>query len=209
MVMFGSRIKELRKRKNISQKEMADALNVAQSTVGNWEGGIREPSFEMLQNIASFFSVSIDYLINKETPSMSEEGAFITYPVVVGVKAGYDGEVIFEESGDSEQIPTEWLKGDSPSNFFVARVHGDSMYPLFLEGDRVLVHITPSVDSGSIAVMRYNETELTLKRVIYRPGEDWFELQPINTSYPPKRVEGADLKNCGVIGEVKKLIRAL
>ena len=207
--MFGSRIKELRDRKGISQQTLATALNVAQSTVGNWESGIREPNFETLQKLASFFGVSIDYLLNTNNPSMTEEGAFITYPVVIGVRAGYNGEVIFEESGDSEQIPTEWIRGDAPDKYVVARVHGDSMYPMFIEGDRVLVHLTPSVNSGSVAVMRYNETELTLKRVIYRPGEDWLELQPINTQYPPKRIEGIDLKDCGVIGEVKKLIRNL
>ena len=204
--MFKNQIKELREKKGISQKKLADELSVAQSTVGNWESGIREPGFEMLRKIAEFFGVSTDFLIDG---SPEEEGNFITYPVVVGIKAGYDGEIIFEESGDSEQIPAEWIRGDSPSNFFVARVHGDSMYPMFIEGDRVLVHKTPSVDSGSVCAIRINENEITLKRVIYKQGEDWLELQPINTSYPPKRIEGLDLKDCGVIGEVKKLIRAL
>ena len=205
--MFRNQIKKLRKEKGISQQTLATALNVAQSTVGNWESGIREPNYDMLVKIAKFFDVSADSLVSDMVSYGN--GNFITYPVVIGIRAGYDGGVIFEESGESEQIPTEWIRGDAPDKFFVARVRGDSMYPMFIEGDRVLVHITPSVDSGSVAVIRYNETEMTLKRVIYKPGEDWFELQPINTVYPPKRVEGQSLRDAGVVGEVKRLIRTI
>lgn len=203
--MFNTQIKKLREKKGMSQRALAEELNVAQSTVGNWESGIREPSFEMLNKIAQCFNVSVDSLVSDI--NAEEEGSFITYPVIVGVRAGFNGQIEFEESGDSEQIPTEWVRGDSPDKFFVARVKGDSMYPMFLDGDRVLVHQTPSVDSGSIAVMRYEGDDITLKRIIYKQGEDWFEMQPINTAYPPKRIEGRKLAECGVIGEVKRLIR--
>lgn len=202
--MIGDNIKRLREEHNMTQMEFAKICGVSDKAVSTWEQNIKVPRMGTLQKMADYFGVPKSAIIEDK-----KIDNFITYPVVVGIKAGYDGEIIFEESGDSEQIPTEWIRGDSPSNFFVARVHGDSMYPMFIEGDRVLVHKTPSVDSGSVCAIRINENEITLKRVIYKQGEDWLELQPINTSYPPKRIEGLDLKDCGVIGEVKKLIRAL
>lgn len=204
MLQLYINIKNRRRELNMTQDELAEKVGYnGKSMISRIERG----EIDLPQSKIEAFA---EALHTSTLELMSEKGSnFITYPVVVGIKAGYDGEIIFEESGDSEQIPTEWIRGDSPSNFFVARVHGDSMYPMFIEGDRVLVHKTPSVDSGSVCAIRINENEITLKRVIYKQGEDWLELQPINTSYPPKRIEGLDLKDCGVIGEVKKLIRAL
>ena len=202
--MIGDNIRKLREKHDMTQLELAKICGVSDKAVSTWEKNIKIPRMGTLQKMADYFGVPKSAIIEDR-----KIDNFITYPVVVGIKAGYNGEVIFEESGDSEQIPTEWIRGDAPGKFFVARVHGDSMYPMFIEGDRVLVHETPSVDSGSICAIRVNGNEITLKRVIYKQGEDWLELQPINTQYPPKRIEGIDLKDCGVIGEVKKLIRNL
>lgn len=137
-----------------------------------------------------------------------EETSCRPYPVIGEVAAGFGSEAIEEETGDYEQIPVEWLRGHNPDNFFVLRVKGDSMYPDFREGDHVLVHRQRSVDSGSIAVVIYDEDNIaTLKRVKYAPGEPWMELIPINPMVPPKRIEDRELEPCMVLGEVRRLIR--
>lgn len=61
-----NRIAQLRKTKNLSQKELSHILCVAQNTVCNWEKGNREPDIESLQKLARLFGVSIDYLIGWE-----------------------------------------------------------------------------------------------------------------------------------------------
>ena len=61
--MFGYVIREIRKRKQITQSEMAEALNVAQGTIANWESGIRSPSIDILPAIARYLDVSIDTLL--------------------------------------------------------------------------------------------------------------------------------------------------
>lgn len=58
------RLFDLRKEKDLSQRKMADALHISQSTYHNWENGITQPSIEQLIGIAEFFGVSVDYLIN-------------------------------------------------------------------------------------------------------------------------------------------------
>ncbi len=69
-------LKALREAKNISQEKFAKELNVAQNTVSNWERGVRNPDNEMLIKIANYFDVSIDYLLDKKTPSVSKEKTF-------------------------------------------------------------------------------------------------------------------------------------
>lgn len=62
MKEFCERLKEIRLEKNLSQKEVAKALNI--STIGYlyYEKNQREPSFDMLIKIVKFFDVSLDYL---------------------------------------------------------------------------------------------------------------------------------------------------
>lgn len=61
--MFGDRIKILRLSHNLNQVQLAEQLKVSKQTVSNWENNNILPSVEMLVNIASFFSVSTDYLL--------------------------------------------------------------------------------------------------------------------------------------------------
>ncbi|MHC1683735.1 MAG: helix-turn-helix domain-containing protein [Clostridiaceae bacterium] len=57
----------LRKRKNLTQKELAKKVNVSVSTIGMMESGERVGSIEVLGKIADFFGVTIDYLQGKST----------------------------------------------------------------------------------------------------------------------------------------------
>ncbi len=63
---FGQRIKELREDSGLSQTETSEAIGCARSTLANYESGARDPSFEMLLNIASWFGVTTDYLLGLE-----------------------------------------------------------------------------------------------------------------------------------------------
>ena len=64
--MFGERLKDLRKDKNIFQKELAYDLGVTSQTISFWEVGRCYPDFEMLVKIANYFNVSTDYLLGNE-----------------------------------------------------------------------------------------------------------------------------------------------
>ena len=44
---------------------MADRLKISRSSIGMYENGEREPSFELLEAIADFFNVDMDYLLGK------------------------------------------------------------------------------------------------------------------------------------------------
>ena len=59
------RIKELRKEKGISQEELANAINVKNYTIGNWERDRAEPSIEAIMQMADYFEVSTDYILGR------------------------------------------------------------------------------------------------------------------------------------------------
>ena len=66
------RLKELRKKKGVSQLRMATDLNTTQNTISRYETGEREPGVAELIKIADYFNVSVDYLIGRtENPKMN------------------------------------------------------------------------------------------------------------------------------------------
>lgn len=70
---FGQRLRKLREEKKITQKELSKILNVSESAIGMYERGEREPNFETVDKIASFFEVETDYLLGR-TDLIRESG---------------------------------------------------------------------------------------------------------------------------------------
>lgn len=56
--MICSRLRELRRKNGYTQSGLAKALGVSQSTVGNWEAGIRRPNLDTLERITRLFGIS-------------------------------------------------------------------------------------------------------------------------------------------------------
>lgn len=61
--MFSIRLKELREAYKLNQTELGEILGVTNQTVSNWENGNIAPSIEMVEKIANYFKVSVDYLL--------------------------------------------------------------------------------------------------------------------------------------------------
>lgn len=59
-------LKELRKKENLTQGQLASKIGITRDTLANYETGRREPDFTTLKNIASYFNVSTDYLLGSE-----------------------------------------------------------------------------------------------------------------------------------------------
>ena len=69
MLNFKEKLIRLRKNNNLTQDELAKKLKISRSAVANYEKGIREPNFEMLENIADCFNISIAELLNDDQAS--------------------------------------------------------------------------------------------------------------------------------------------
>jgi len=63
MVLFGKKLKELRKNQKITQQQLGEAVNVTKVSICCYENGTRTPSVETVIDLARFFNVSLDYLM--------------------------------------------------------------------------------------------------------------------------------------------------
>lgn len=207
-----NRLKEIRKSKGLNQTEVANMLGITQNAYSYWENDKVKIDNNSLKKLADFFNVSVDYLLGRDEKTLAEKypsEPMRALPIIGKIRAGYNGIAIEEFLDEMQEIPQSVIKGYEMEDLFVLEVAGMSMYPQFLEGDRVLVHRQTSVDSGDIAVVLYNGDEATVKQVRYANGENWVELIPKNPEYPIKRIENADLDLCKVLGKVIYLFRKI
>ena len=74
---FSDKLRSLIEEKNMTQKQVANDLNIAPSTMGGYVQGSSEPDFETLKRLAIYFGVSTNYLLNiqdgKSRSSMEDE----------------------------------------------------------------------------------------------------------------------------------------
>lgn len=61
---IGSKIKKLRRQKNISQEVLAQYLGISFQAVSKWESGQNMPDITLIPALASFFGISTDELFD-------------------------------------------------------------------------------------------------------------------------------------------------
>lgn len=189
---------------------LSKETGISSGQLHDYKIGRRIPKLQTCEKIAKSLNVSVDYLFDrKEQPPINQLfGDIVTLRVISSVRAGYDGEIIKDWNDEKDSVPLSMLHGYPPEECCLLIVKGDSMYPKILDGDKIIIHIQPSVDSGDTAVVVYNGNEGTVKKVKYVTGEDWVELIPANPEYPVKRIEGENLTECIVFGKVIGLYRS-
>ena len=197
----------LLKQQNKKQKELTDYLGITKNAFTDWKSGRIKSYQKYLPQIAEFFGVSTDELLGI-TPSYPGQTIpynsknIIKIPVYGFVAAG---EGMFAESNILDYETAEISDTTPDRKYFYLKIHGDSMYPIFIEGDYILVQQQTSVDSGDFAVALVDDCEGVVKRVVY--GDDWIQLQSVNPMYPPRRFDGPDVQRIKIIGLVKSLKR--
>ena len=79
--MMCDELKRLRKERGLTQVELAEKLNLSQSTIASWENGKRRPDLDLLPIIADFFGVSVDEIYGQEphekTPTPALDDALV------------------------------------------------------------------------------------------------------------------------------------
>lgn len=204
---MGERIKMLRKEHNLTQEELGAKIGVQKAAIQKYEKGtVKNIKRDSLIKLATCLDTTPEYLLGwDDTPSNLETfdtSDFVMIPVIGRVAAGIS---CFAENNITDYEPVQRgdiLKGEQYS---FLRVIGDSMYPIFMEGDLVLVRCQSSVDSGSYAVVTIDNEDGVIKRIVY--GENFIELQSINPMYPPRRFENEDVLRIRVFGLVKEIKR--
>jgi transcriptional regulator with XRE-family HTH domain len=63
MATFGERLKELRIENGLTLDELKDYLNTTKATLSRYENGLRDPKIDFAKKIATYFNVSLDYIL--------------------------------------------------------------------------------------------------------------------------------------------------
>ena len=116
---IAQRIKDLRLSKHLTQKELAQLLNVKPTTVSGWELGRNEPSIDTLKDLARIFGVSVDYMAGA-TESLDKNKTTIDLendPVVLS----YGGRPVSEEDMDVIKAILERHKNDGDVHYEIGR----------------------------------------------------------------------------------------
>ncbi|ULQ60450.1 LexA family transcriptional regulator [Brucepastera parasyntrophica] len=191
--MLSIRLKELRKKRKLTQVDLSKLLGVTQQAIAKWEAALSLPEPAAITRLAAFFDVSSDYLLGI-TNSLLPAGAFSGIRIIGSVKAGYGG------LADEEELGTAPAAVKDPEQYRYLVVKGDSMAPFIREGDLALIRVQSTLQDGELGVFIYQGAEATLKK--YRRKNDAVILEPFNDTYKAITIQGADLEQLIIFGKV-------
>jgi repressor LexA len=199
-----NRLRELREIRNLSQEEVAAAIGISRPSYANYELGHRKPRMQNLTMLASYFGVSIDYLLGIDH-DQERPGSTLRIPVLGEVPAGQPIDAFEQVEEYLDLYPSFALYGE----LFGLRVKGHSMEPDIHNGDIVIVVKQDFIESGDIAVVRVNDTEVTVKKV--KKLQDGIVLMPKNPAFEPVYFSNEQVRTLPVtiIGKVLEIRRRL
>lgn len=197
----GARLKQAREFNNITLEEAGKKVDVHKSTVLRWENGETEKiKLPIIETLAKYYNVNPVWLMGYDVPMESipiKNIEKIKIPVLGTVKAGYDylaqENIIGYESIDNVS---------DPENYYALQVTGNSMEPLFSDGDIAIVHKQDNFDSGNTCIILVNGEEATVKKVVRM--DDGIDLIAMNPYYPVRHFSKNEMNEIPVkiIGKI-------
>ncbi len=192
-----------RKKLNLTQKEIAQAVGVSEGTVSRWESGeIANMRRDRIALYAKILRTTSDFIMFGE-PSQEVPMGFSPLPELSSVprigRIACGNPILAEENVENyDSVPMNW-RAD-----FTLLCAGNSMAPRIQDGDLVAIRRQPMVENGEIAAVRIDD-EATLKRVYTYP--DRLILQPENPSFAPIVLVGEEINSVQIEGKAVGLCR--
>jgi SOS-response transcriptional repressor LexA len=209
--MKSERIRELRKKHGLTQQKLGELIGVKKSSISQWENDEHSPSGDNLAQLSKVFGVSAHWLATgKGSPELSNvEPAVIPQgnrvPILSYVQAGNWREMCEQASNFDGNVEYVSVGGEIGPYGFGVWLRGDSMVPLFKEGDLIIVDPDEGPQPGDYVVAKNGSGEATFKK--YRPrgidenGQEVFELVPLNDDYPTMHSDRQHIQIIGVMVE--------
>ena len=214
---LGIYLKQLRQSKGLSLREVNKLTNISYTHLNMIENGKRNVTPALLRNLAQLYSVNYIDLYEKagyidlandeklNNCKIDKLGNPVKeIPILGTVKAGYD--YLAQENWIGTVDVDASLVKDG-SEYFALKVHGDSMSPVLVENDIVIVKKQDDFETGDIIVAIINGDEATIKKG--KKTDNSILLQPLNNNYEPLIFTNDEMKTIPVkiIGIVKQLKR--
>ncbi len=176
-----TKVKEMRERAGITQKQLAEALGITQQSVYYYESGDRDIKSSILVEMSKVLGCTVTELLGLGTAQIIRAKSCKSYPMPVfgRIAAGTPREALTQSDVMHETPERLYLEHERA---FWLTVSGNSMNRLFPDGSLVLIDPDSEVRNGDVAVVFVNGDDATLKRV-YHEG-DSVRLHP--ESYDPE-----------------------
>ncbi|WP_421268589.1 LexA family protein [Aeromonas veronii] len=209
--MKSERIRELRKKHGLTQQKLGELIGVKKSSISQWENDEHSPSGDNLAQLSKVFGVSAHWLATgKGSPELSNvEPAVIPQgnrvPILSYVQAGNWREMCEQATAFDGNVEYVSAGGEIGPYGFGLWLRGDSMVPLFKEGDLIIVDPDEGPQPGDYVVAKNGSDGATFKK--YRPrgidenGQEVFELVPLNDDYPTMHSDRQHIQIIGVMVE--------
>ena len=199
------RITKIRQARKLTQKQLAKKLNVDQTTISAYEKGRGLPNSDMLIKLSKELHISADYLIGlSDFPGIPEIGTPNYIPIYRSVLDGIgQGEPL-----GYEVIPISAVSKDR--SFIGIQIQDDSMFPLYLPGDIILVEKSARIRKGMYGLFTIEldgHRENVLRQYFSTPSE--IILRATKIDIEPLIFTHAECKrHCvSLVGPVFQLIR--
>ena len=178
MNTLGDRIRILRSGRALTQQAVAEALGVSRSAVAMWEKDEREPDLETLAQLAKLLGVPLTALVERREAPLPQNLRLVRarrIPLLGTIAAG---EPIFAEEEHETYVDVD---GSARADFAL-EVKGESMEPVYKDGDVVYIRSQDDVLDGQVAAVVVDDSA-TLKRVYHLPVG--VQLMPLNPAFAP------------------------
>ena len=197
-----NRIKELRLSKGITQAELAKTLGIAQNTLSYWENGKYDPDNDSLKKIASYFGVSVDYILNSDNILSDSLDNIVPFSRIERRRLPMLGDIACGTPIEANEEHEYYVESDCDFDAdFCLRAKGDSMIGARINsGDVVFIKKQPIVENGEIAAVVIGD-EATLKRVYYYPEKNMLILKAENSRYDDMIYMDEELDQVHIIGK--------
>ncbi|TNI88970.1 LexA family protein [Aeromonas sobria] len=221
METINDRIAARRRAQKMSQDELARRIGITRVSISKWESGLNQPKGRYLNDLAAALGVTVDWLLTGEgnAPESSGEPQIPGYhnvepavilpgkqiPVLSYVQAGNWREMCEQASNFDGNVEFVAASSEIGPYGFGLWLRGDSMVPLFKEGDLIIVDPDEGPQPGDYVVAKNGSGEATFKK--YRPrgidenGQEVFELVPLNDDYPTMHSDRQHIQIIGVMVE--------
>lgn len=201
--VFANNLNRELKIKKKTQTDLCNDLKLNSSTVSDWATAKKYPRMDKIQMIADYLGIMKSDL-TEEHFGASRKSRSLKIPVLGAVPAGIPIEAI-EDIIDYEEIDGEMAR---TGDFFALKIKGDSMYPLIIEDDIVIVRKQDNIDSGQVAIVMVNGDEATCKKVVKK--ENGIMLVGYNPEFTPLyyTAEEIESKPVRIIGKVMEARRS-
>lgn len=194
-VCLGDRLREARKSAGLTQRQLADKINVSNTSISNWEKGFSNPDPDTIQHLCWALNVQPNYFFSVETSFPSNiipMPEMRKIPLLGSIACG--APILAEEHIEGEVDIPSHIHAD-----FALTCKGDSMINArIFNGDVVYIRQQDTVENGEIAAVLI-DTEATLKRVKLLP--DRIILEPENPLYDPLVYRNEEMNDVRILGK--------